>query len=124
MNNLKSRTLVCAAALAIACSALAQGITIKFYNDTSRNLRVTAYDLSLHPAQPIISAQVINSFASITLPVTVDESGHAHIRWTATTEDQDMPKCGHRENPGLNDGDTVHLFASESCGRGASDSSE
>ncbi|HLW23269.1 MAG TPA: hypothetical protein VKT22_02775 [Steroidobacteraceae bacterium] len=120
MNRLKWLTMAALPLLALAYTAFAQGITLRFFNDTSRNLRVTAYDLSLQPPQPIISAQTINGFSSITLPVAVNESGHAHIRWTATTMDQDTPRCSHRENADLSDGDTIHVFANEACGAGGS----
>jgi hypothetical protein len=116
MNRLKVLACVGVLLLAIAHAAHAQGITLTIDNNTSRNLRVTVYDLTANPAKPAIPAQVINGFASITVLVSADQSGHAHVRWTATTVDQDMQKCSQRDKADLSDGATVHVFASDGCG--------
>ncbi len=77
---------------------------------------VTVYDLNTDPAQKILASQVINGFATVSVSVTADDSGHGHLSWSATTVDRDMRQCGHRDKPDLNDGDTVHVSADDDCG--------
>ncbi len=119
MNRATSIALIGAPLLLLLASlAHAQGITLTFNNNTSHNLRVTVYDMTLHNPKPVISAEVLNGFASITVPVSVDESGHGHIRWTATTLDHDSPQCSQQDEPSLSEGTVIHVFASGSCGGG------
>ena len=92
------------------------GLTITISNDTTTNLLVTVYDLNASPAQRILSGQLMNGFATMSLSVTPDSSGQGHLSWTATTLDRDMRQCGHRDKPNLNDGDTVHVYANDDCG--------
>jgi len=92
------------------------GLTITISNDTTTNILVTVYDLNANPAQRILSGQLMNGFATISVTVTPDSSGQGHLSWTATTLDRDMRQCGHRDKPNLNDGDTVHVYANDDCG--------
>jgi hypothetical protein len=91
------------------------GMTITINNNTTRNLLVTVYDRNTHPAQKIVSNQTINGFASISVTVATDESGLGHLSWTAVTADPDMRMCGRHDKPGLNDRDTVHVYANTEC---------
>ena len=108
--------LIAALMLALGTTASAQGISVTITNDTSHDLRVTVYDENSRNPHGVISNGVINGFASITVPVSVDESGRAHISWSATTLGKDMRRCAHRDKPGLSDGDAVHVWANERCG--------
>jgi len=101
--------------LGCAVAFAGDGVSITINNNTTKNLLVTVYDLSTHPAQPVVSGTTINGFASISLKVGADAAGQGHLRWTATTVDKDMRMCGHRDKPHLNDGATVHVYANSQC---------
>jgi hypothetical protein len=111
-------TLIGAFGFSVGTSAVAGdgGLTITISNDSTSNLLVTVYDLNTAPAQKILASQVINGFAAVSVSVTADDSGHGHLSWSATTQDRDMRQCGHRDKPDLNDGDTVHVTADDTCG--------
>jgi hypothetical protein len=111
--------------LALACtvlscahtSALGQGtVTIHVLNDTTDNLEVTLYDRNLRRRQMIISGQVIYGNASIATTISADSSGQGHVYWKAMNTDRDMRRCGKHEQAGLNNGDTIHVWANSRCG--------
>jgi hypothetical protein len=105
-----------AAMLLAGGSALGgDGVTVRVLNDTPDPLTVTIYDRNAQPPQPVVSGEVINGNASISVSVTADASGRGHLSWTATTGDRDMRRCGHRDKPALNDGDTIHVHANSRC---------
>jgi hypothetical protein len=112
-----SRTLL--ACIVLSCvhtSVLGQGtVTIHVLNDTPDNLEVTLYDRNLRRHQMVLSGQVIYGNASIATTISADSSGQGHVSWKAITTDRDMRKCGHHEKAGLNNGDTVHVWANDSC---------
>jgi hypothetical protein len=116
-RRMLSRTLL--ACIVLACvhtSVLGQGtVTIHVLNDTPDNLEVTLYDRNLRRHQMVLSGQVIYGNASIATTVSADSSGQGHVSWKAMTTDRDMRKCGHHEKAGLNNGDTVHVWANDSC---------
>jgi hypothetical protein len=93
------------------------GITVHIANGTTDNLIVTLYDRNLRHRQRVLSGEVINGNASIAITVTADASGRGHVAWTATTVDRDMRHCGHHDQSGLNDGETVHVHADGKCSR-------
>ena len=107
------------AGIVLSCvhtSVLGQGtVTIHVLNDTTDNLEVTLYDRNLRRHQMVLSGQVIYGNASIATTVSADSSGQGHVSWKAITTDRDMRKCGHHEKAGLNNGDTVHVWANDSC---------
>jgi hypothetical protein len=94
----------------------ADGIMITVDNDSSDNLVVTVTDQNANPPQLVLASRTVYGSASLTLSITADESGHGHLSWTARTLDPDMRKCGHKDKPNLNDGDTVHVHADGDCG--------
>jgi hypothetical protein len=97
-------------------TALAQGgVSVRVLNDTPDNLVVTLYDRSTRPPQPVVSGEIINGNASISVSITADASGRGHLSWTATTVGRDMRRCGHREKRGVNDGDTIRVYANHRC---------
>ena len=113
-------TRIPAAALAMllcaGSTALAQGgVTIRVLNDTPDNLIVTLYDRSAHPPQPVVSGEIIDGNASISVSITADASGQGHLSWTAATVGRDMRRCGHRGKRAVNDGDTIRVFADHRC---------
>jgi hypothetical protein len=67
--------------------------------------------MSTNPAQRPLSSERINGFASITIRIAADASVQGHLSWSATTVGRDMRRCGHRDKPGLGDGDTIHVQA-------------
>jgi hypothetical protein len=114
----RSRALL--ACLALTCapqtSVLGQGtVTIHVLNDTPDNLELTLYDRNLRRHQMIFSGQIIYGNASISTTVSADSSGQGHVYWKALSTDRNMRKCGHHENTGLNNGDTIHVSANGSC---------
>jgi hypothetical protein len=109
------------AGIVLSCvqtSVLGQGtVTIHVLNDTPDNLEVTLYDRNLRRHQMVFSGQVIYGNASISATVSGDAAGRGHVYWRAMSTDRDMRKCGHHENTGLNNGDTIHVWANGSCSR-------
>jgi len=101
--------MLCAAALA------GDGVTVRILNDTPDALSVTIFDRNVQPAQAVVSSEVINGNASLSVSVTADASGRGHLSWTATTVDRDMRRCGHKDKPGVNDGDTIRVHANRTC---------
>jgi len=101
--------MLCAAALA------GDGVTVRILNDTPDALSVTIFDRNVQPAQDVVSSEVINGNASLSVSVTADASGRGHLSWTATTVDRDMRRCGHKDKPGVNDGDTIRVHANRTC---------
>lgn len=113
---LKQGLLACMVLACVHTSVLGQGtVTIHVLNDTTDNLEVTLYDRNLRRHQMVLSGQVIYGNASIATTISADSSGQGHVSWKAITTDRDMRKCGHHEKAGLNDGDTVHVWANDSC---------
>ena len=113
---LKQGLLACIVLACVHTSVLGQGtVTIHVLNDTTNNLEVTLYDRNLRRHQMVLSGQVIYGNASIATTISADSSGQGHVSWKAITTDRDMRKCGHHEKAGLNDGDTVHVWANDSC---------
>jgi hypothetical protein len=113
-----SRTALAAYAALALCSVPAvggSGMTITINNNTSSELLVTAYDLNSGSAQRVLSSEKINSFASMSVTINPDQFGRGHLSWTAVAGDRDAQTCGHDEDTGLSDGDTVHVYANSSC---------
>jgi hypothetical protein len=108
------------ACIVLSCahtSALGQGtVTIHVLNDTTDNLEVTLYDRNLRRRQMILSGQVIYGNASIATTISADSSGQGHVYWKAMNTDRDMRRCGKHEQAGLNNGDTIHVWANSRCG--------
>ena len=109
------------ACIVLACaqsSVLGQGtVTIHVLNDTTDNLELTLYDRNLRRHPMILSGQIIYGNASISTTVSADSTGRGHVSWKALSTARDMRKCGHHENAGLNNGDTIHVWANGSCSR-------
>ncbi len=110
--------LACIVLASMHSAALGQGtVTIHVLNETPDNLEVTLYDRNLRRHQMILSGQVIYGNASIATTVSADSSGQGHVSWKALTTGRDMRRCGHHENAGLNNGDTIHVSANDRCSR-------
>jgi hypothetical protein len=116
MYVMRCSAMALGAMLCTAGGALAgDGVTVKVLNDTPDALTVTIYDRNAQPPQPVVSGEVINGNASLSISVTADASGRGHLSWTATSGDRDMRRCGHKDKPGVNDGDTIRVHAGRSC---------
>jgi hypothetical protein len=116
MRTLYRMALACAAlTLAHSPASAGGGVTIHIQNPSVDNLSVTVYDRNLGRRQPVISGQVVNGNASISITITANAAGQGHLSWTATTLSTDMRRCGHQDSPGLNDGDTVRVHADSAC---------
>jgi hypothetical protein len=117
-RSLQQAALACIVLTCVHTSVLGQGtVTIHVLNDTTDNLEVTLYDRNLRRHQMVLSGQVVYGNASIATTVSADSSGQGHVAWRAMTTDRDMRRCGHHDNAGLNNGDTVHIWANGSCAR-------
>lgn len=112
---------VALACIVLSCahtSALGLGtVTIHVLNDTPDNLEVTLYDRNLRRRQMVLSGQVIYGNASIATTISADSSGQGHVYWKAMSTDRDMRQCGKHEQAGLNNGDTIHVWANGRCSR-------
>jgi hypothetical protein len=109
-------TLVALVSLSVRTWALGDGpLTIHVANDTIDSLVVTLDDRNLSPHQTVLSGQVIYSNASIVTSISADASGQGHVYWTAMTTDHEMRHCGHHGEQGINDGDTIHVYADGRC---------
>jgi hypothetical protein len=103
------------------CGAPALGdapITLHIANGSTDSLIVTLFDRNLRRRhQQVLSGQVINGNASISITVSADASGQGHVSWKAMTVDRDMRQCGAGEKHGVNDGATVQVSADSACKR-------
>lgn len=105
-----------AASFAGGSSFAGGGITIHLANDTPDSVMVSVFDKNLgRRRQRVLSGEVINGNASISISITSDSSGQGHLFWTARNLDPDMRRCGQHDKPGLNDGETVHVYADSKC---------
>jgi hypothetical protein len=105
------------ALLTLSTSALGDdGVNVTINNNTTRNLLVTVYDLNSSPPARVLSSATIYGFASLSILLVADASGEGHLSWTATTVGNDMRECGHRDRPGISDGETVNVFVDSDCG--------
>jgi hypothetical protein len=111
------RLLLGCAVLALAQSpaSASGGVTVHIQNDSVDSLSVTLYDRNVSRRQPVLSGQIINGNASISITLSANASGQGHLSWKAATVDPDMRRCGHQDNPGLNDGETVRVHADAAC---------
>ena len=103
----------------LICASASGGddvLAITISNNTSNNLLVTVYDQNTTPSQRVLSTTEIYGNASIPVSISPDGSGKGHLSWTAMTADQDMRQCGHGDQSGLNDGDTVNVQTDSDCG--------
>lgn len=90
-------------------------ITIHLANGGPDNLVVTLYDRNLRHHQLVLSSQIIYGNASIATSITANASSQGHLSWRATTTDRDMPRCGHRDVPHVDDGATIQVNADGAC---------
>jgi hypothetical protein len=91
------------------------GLSVTINNNSGETLLVNVVDLNASAPQRVLSNEVINGNASVTVPIAADDQGHGHLSWTARTSDSDMRKCGRDEAANLNDGDTVSVHADSEC---------
>jgi hypothetical protein len=109
-------TLVALVSLSVRTSALGDGtLAIHVANDTIDNLVVTLDDRNLSPHQTVLSGQMIYSNASIVASISADASGQGHACWTSMSTDREMRHCGHHGEQGINDGDTIRVYADGPC---------
>ncbi len=120
MRGLTTSLLIAASVLCLGSTTVfgGDGLTITINNNTTSSLLVSVYDRNVSPPQKVLSSEVVNGFASISVSITADDRGRGHLSWTATTPGHDMRRCGHRDKPNLNDGDTVHVYANADCRAG------
>jgi len=116
MRALHRLLLAVAAVSAMGSPALGDGtLTIHVANDSTDSLLVSLYDRNLRRGQKVLTGQLINGNASISISISADASGQGHLYWTAMTVDQDMRRCGHGDRRGVNGGSTVHVNTDSRC---------
>lgn len=111
----RTKAMLVSALVLLSGQSSAANLTITINNDTSRNLLVTVYDMSMQPPLTILSSALINGNGSITVSVSLGPRGQGSIAWTAVTMDQDMRGCGQGSQSGLNDRDSVDVNAESDC---------
>ncbi len=116
MRAVKRILTACVYSMVAGASAFAgSGLTITILNTTDDTLVVSVYDLNAVALQKVMSNEVVNGNASVTVPVAADYRGQGHVTWTARTSDADMRMCGRGDAANLNDGDTVNVAADTDC---------
>jgi hypothetical protein len=92
------------------------GVDVTITNDSTDDIVVTVYDLSVGPKAVVLAHAHINGFTSIPISVTPDETGHANLAWTAISTDATSRKCGHAEDDGLANEASLAVKADSECG--------
>jgi hypothetical protein len=116
VSNMSTKRLFHGLLIVMSASAFGgDGLSVIINNNTADNLNVTVYDLNASPVARVLSDQ-INGFASLTVTIAADDSGEGHLSWTAMTAGRDMRRCGRRDKPNLNDGDTINVYTDSDCG--------
>ena len=115
MRVAKRLVLIVVTVVLVSAQGVGSGLTVTLSNGTTNDVFVTAYDLNAMTRQKILSGEVINGNASISVSLSPDASGRGHLAWTAITVDRDMGGCGHGDNAQLHDGDTVNVNADSTC---------
>lgn len=92
-------------------------VTLHIANGSTDSLIVSLHDRNLRRRQQVLSGQVINGNASISITVSADAKGQGHVYWSAMTLDPDMRRCGHEDKRGVNDGSTIQVSADGACKR-------
>jgi hypothetical protein len=90
------------------------GADMQIRNDTTKELFVTVYDLSVHPRASVL-ATTITSFTSAPLSLTTDAVGQVNVAWTAVTTDPSDRQCGHGVRRHLKPSATVRVHAHGDC---------
>ena len=109
--------------LTLSAGATAIGddmVAIKINNDGTDDILVTVYDMNAEPPGAVIVRQRISGFAWIPVSATAGRAGFGHVRWTATSTDAGLHRCGRRDTRGLVQDDSVPVFADSPCGGQAS----
>jgi hypothetical protein len=104
-----------ASVLAGASVFAGSGLTVRINNDSTDTILVNVYDLNANGSQRVLSSEVINGNASMTVSIAADDQGHGHVSWKARTPDNDMRMCGSGDSGHLNDGDTVTVHTDTQC---------
>jgi hypothetical protein len=92
-------------------------VTLHIANGGTDSLIVSLYDRNLRRRQQVLSGQIINGNASISITISADAKGQGHLYWSAMTLDPGMRRCGHEDKRGVNDGGTVQVSAEGACKR-------
>jgi hypothetical protein len=104
--------------LTMLVSATAVGddmVAIRISNDGTDDIVVTVYDMNAQPPGAVVIRQKINGFAWIPVSVTAGAAGMGHVLWTATSAKSGLRQCGHHDERGLRNDDTVQVFADSPC---------
>jgi hypothetical protein len=104
------------ATLLAGTSAIAgDGVEVNITNDSTDDIVVTVYDMTIGPNAVVLAHARINGFTTVPVSVAPDGAGRANLAWTAVTADSDGRKCGHAEDLGLRDESSLTVHADASC---------
>lgn len=94
---------------------IAEGISIKIYNDGADDLVVSVYDLNSNPPARVMLNQQISGFAWVPISISANVAGRGNVRWIARNKDPDFPLCSQRRRQALRDEDSLKVFAVSQC---------
>jgi hypothetical protein len=111
----KIKILLGLACLPLVMALVADGVQVKISNESTQDLIVTVYDLSVQPQKVLLQNARINGFTSVLVNAIGDSTGRANLAWSAINSDALSPKCGHAEVRGLANNSTTTVQADSSC---------
>jgi hypothetical protein len=118
MNRKLSKAILLSAVPLLLISAAAlggEGVAVKITNDSTDDIVVTVYDMSVGPNAVVLSHTRINGFTTVPVSVAPDATGRANLSWTAVTTDTDGRKCGHEDGVELRNSSSLTVHADGSC---------
>jgi hypothetical protein len=115
-RKLKAILLSAVPLLLVSAAALGgEGVAVKITNDSTDDIVVTVYDMSVGPNAVVLSHTRINGFTTVPVSVAPDATGRANLSWTAVTTDANGRKCGHEDGVELRDSSSLTVHADGSC---------
>jgi hypothetical protein len=113
----KGLILGCLPLLLVSAAAVGglNGVDVVISNDSTDDVMVTVYDTSTHPTSVVLASERINGFTRIPVALSLDETGRGNVAWTAVSVDVRSRKCGHAENTGLTDSQSVNVHVDSEC---------
>jgi hypothetical protein len=103
--------------LLVGANAVGDGVAVKITNDSTEDIVVTVYDMTIGPNAVVLAHARINGFTAVPVSVAPDGSGRANLSWTAITADATARKCGHEDSVVLPDSSSLTVHADANCSR-------
>lgn len=96
-------------------SESAGGVPVQITNDGTDEVVVTVYDMNTRSHLAVLSQEHIYGFSSVPVSLAADESGTAHVMWTATSRQNGAARCGRANMAGLTPDAPVDVYADGVC---------